>query len=104
MKALEIDETLAEAHAGLGWIKMTCDWDWTGSEREFRRALEINSNDGTARMWHGQYVEAMGRLDEARAERRGAREARRLSPGISTDLGRAVYVGRHYCQARAELW
>src|SRR5207245_1615952 len=53
MKALEIDETLAEAHAGLGWIKMTCDWDWPGSEREFKRALEINPIYGTARMWYG---------------------------------------------------
>jgi len=44
---------------------MTCDWDWGSSKSEFKRALEINPNYGTARMWYGAYIEAMGRLDEA---------------------------------------
>jgi serine/threonine protein kinase/Tfp pilus assembly protein PilF len=103
MKALEIDETLAEAHAALGWIKVTCDWDWPGSEREFKRALEINPNYGTARMWYGQYFEAMGRLDESIAERRRALEAEPLSLIISATVGRVLYLAGHYDQAVEEL-
>jgi len=102
MKALEIDATLAEPHASLGFVKMTCDWDWAGSEREFQRALEINPNDGTARQWYATYFEAMGRLDKTIAERRRALDAEPLSLIISTMLGRALYFGRHYDQAMEE--
>jgi TolB-like protein/Tfp pilus assembly protein PilF len=103
LKALEIDETLAEAHAGLGWIKMTCDWDWPGSEREFQRALEINPNDGTARRWHGDYFAARGRLEESLSEHRRALEAEPLSMIHSAGLGRALYFARHYDQALEQL-
>jgi TolB-like protein/Tfp pilus assembly protein PilF len=103
MKALKIDETLAEAHAALGWIKMSCDWDWPGSEREFKRALEINPNYGTARVWYGNYFEAIGRLDDAIAERRRALEAEPLSLIISAVLGHTLYNLRRYDQAIEEL-
>jgi serine/threonine protein kinase/tetratricopeptide (TPR) repeat protein len=103
MTALGIDETLAETHNALGWIKMTCDWDWPGSEREFKRALEINPNYGQARMQYGAYFEAMGRSNEAIAERRRALEADPLSLIISAVLGRALHFARHYDQAMEEL-
>jgi tetratricopeptide (TPR) repeat protein len=103
MKALKIDENLAEAHAGLGWIKMSCDWDWPGSEREFKRALEINPNYGTTRVWYANYLETMGRLDDAIAERRRALEAEPLSLIISGGLGLALYHARRYDQAIEEL-
>jgi tetratricopeptide (TPR) repeat protein len=103
MKALAIDETLVEAHDALGWIKMTCDWDWPGSDREFKRALEIKPNDGTARMQYGNYFEAMGRLDEAIALRRRALESEPLSLILSAVLGRALYEARHYDEAMEEL-
>jgi len=102
-KAIEIDETLADAHAGLGWIKMTCDWDWPGGERELQRALEINPNDGTARTFHGASFQVMGRLDEAIAEGRRGLEADPLSLIISAVLGRYLYVARHYDQAMEQL-
>src|SRR5262249_24545649 len=95
----EIDDALAEAHAALGWINGTCDWDWQGSEREFKRALEINPNDGTARMWYGQTLEAIGRMEEAITERRRALEAEPLSTIISTVLGQVLYNARRYDQA-----
>jgi tetratricopeptide (TPR) repeat protein len=103
MKAIEIDEALAETHAALGWIKMTCDWDWQGSEREFKRALEINANYGTARQWYGEYLAAMGRLDDSIAERRRALEAEPLSLIISATVGRVLYLAAHYDQAAEEL-
>src|SRR5260370_5301168 len=103
MKALEIDEALAEAHATLGWIKVTYDWDWPGSEREFKRALEINPNDATARQWYGEYFEATGRLDEGIAWRRRSVEADPLSLINNTVLGEDLYYARRYDQAMDEL-
>ncbi len=103
MKALEIDEALAEPHATLGWIKVTYDWDWPGSEREFKRALEINPNDATARQWYGEYFEATGRLDEGIAWRRRSVEADPLSLINNTVLGEDLYYARRYDQAMDEL-
>ncbi len=103
MKASEIDETLAEPHAALGWTKMSCDWDWPGSEREFKRALEINPNDGTARQWYGQYFAAMGRQDEGIAEQRRALEAEPLSLMIGTVLGQALHNAGRYDEAIEQL-
>ena len=103
IKALEIDETLAEAHAGLGYIKITCDWDWPGSEKEFRRALEINPNYGTARSFYAASLIAVGRLDEAVAEYRRALEVEPLSLIINATLGLALYFARDYDHAVQEL-
>jgi len=103
MKASEIDETLAETHAALGWIKMSCDWDWPGSEGEFKRALEINSSYGMTRMWYGENLAATGRLDDAIAERRRALELEPLSLIMSATLGRVLFVARRYDQAMEEL-
>jgi TolB-like protein len=103
LKALEIDETLAEAHAALGWIKLSCDWDWPGSEREFKRALAINQNYGTARHWYSEYLQAMQRLEEAVAERRRALEADPLSLITAAGLGASLYYAGHYDQAIEEL-
>jgi tetratricopeptide (TPR) repeat protein len=102
-KALEIDETLAEAHAALGWTHLTCDWDWEGSEREFKRALEIDPNYATARQWHGEYLATMGRLEDSIAERRRGRKDEPLSLIIGATLGRILYLAGHYEQAIEEL-
>jgi non-specific serine/threonine protein kinase len=96
LKALEIDESLAEAHAGLGWIKMACDWDWPGSEREFQRALEINPNGSTARIWHTFHLWAMGKLEEGVSESRRGSEAEPLSSIAGALLGWALGVAGHY--------
>ncbi len=103
MKALEIDENLGDAHTALGRIKMYCEWDWPGSEREFKRALEINPNDGTARQWYGEYLVTLGRLEESFGEYKRALEAEPLSLIISAELGRALYFARHYDQAIEQL-
>jgi len=103
MKAIEIDESLVEPHAALGWIKMSCDWDWPGSERQFKRALEINPNDGTARMWSAAYLIAMGRLDESVPEYKRALQAEPLSLVISSSLGLSLCLTRRYDQAMEQL-
>jgi len=73
-KALGIDEGLAEAHTSLASVKYIYDWDWTGAEREFKRALEINSSSADARTWYADFLMAMGRNDEAIAQIERARE------------------------------
>ena len=62
LKALEIDDTLAEAHASLGFIKAHYDWDWSGAEREFQRAIELNPAYAIAHHWYGVALARLGRL------------------------------------------
>src|SRR5207245_5650629 len=64
LKALEIDDTLAEAHASLGGIKADYDWDFAGAESELKRAIELNPNYATAHHWYAQYLSGMGRHQE----------------------------------------
>lgn len=65
LKALEIDETLSETHAALGLIKLFYDWDWSGAESDFTRAIEINPNYAVAHQRLGLYFNLRGRLEEA---------------------------------------
>ncbi|HET6778268.1 MAG TPA: protein kinase, partial [Gemmatimonadales bacterium] len=71
-KAIQLDETLAEAHTSLGWVTFIYDWDWQQAAREFRRAIELNPSYPTARQWYAWYLIAMGRFDEALTEGRVA--------------------------------
>jgi TolB-like protein/Flp pilus assembly protein TadD len=101
MKALEIDDTLGEAHATLGTIE---EWEWyayTGAdaEREFKRAIELNPNYPTAHHWYGEFLTTRGRFDEAFTEYQRALELDPLSLAISTDLGNAYYNARQYDRA-----
>jgi tetratricopeptide (TPR) repeat protein len=64
-RALEIDATLAEAHAALGWTYFTYDWDWVAGEREFRRAIELKSGYTTAHQWYSHLLMYQGRVAEA---------------------------------------
>jgi tetratricopeptide (TPR) repeat protein len=59
MKALEIDETLADAHTALADYLLSYEWDWSGAEREFKRAIELNPNDASAHSNYGSYFQAM---------------------------------------------
>jgi DNA-binding winged helix-turn-helix (wHTH) protein/TolB-like protein/Flp pilus assembly protein TadD len=96
-KALEIDDTLAEAHAALARIKADYDWDWPGAEAEFKRAIELNPKYATAHYFYGvSYLAPMGKLDEAQAELRRALEIDPHSLIINTNLGTLLYFeGRH---------
>jgi TolB-like protein/Flp pilus assembly protein TadD len=103
IKALAFDETLAEAHAALAYVKNTYDWDWPGAEREFKRAIKLNPNYATAHFWYAIHLQAMGRLDEAIAEAKLAQEADPVSPIIGLLAGRTLYVARRYDQAIEQL-
>jgi eukaryotic-like serine/threonine-protein kinase len=98
-KALEIDGTLAEAHASLGYIKAAYDWDWAGGEKEFQRAIELNPNYAEAHRLYGIALREMGRLKEAIAENKRALELDPLSLISNRSLGLAFYEARQYDQA-----
>jgi TolB-like protein/DNA-binding winged helix-turn-helix (wHTH) protein/Flp pilus assembly protein TadD len=103
LKSLEIDGTLAEAHTSLARIKAEYDWDWSGAEREFQRAIELNPSYATAYQWHGSVLATMGRPEEAMANYRRALELDPLSPIINAALGQAFYYTRQYDQAIEQL-
>jgi tetratricopeptide (TPR) repeat protein len=99
LKAVEIDPLLAEAHTSLGLLSMNYEWDWAASEREYRRALELNSNYATARHWYAEFLNAQGRFDEALSEMARARELDPLSLIMATDTGKVLFYARRYSQA-----
>jgi tetratricopeptide (TPR) repeat protein len=103
LRSLEIDGTLAEAHTSLARIKAEYDWDWSGAEREFQRAIELNPSYATAYQWHGGVLATMGRPEEAMANYRRALELDPLSPIINAALGQAFYYTRQYDQAIEQL-
>jgi DNA-binding winged helix-turn-helix (wHTH) protein/TolB-like protein len=102
MKALELDERLAEAHATLAFIKTTYEWDWAGAEKEYRRAIELNPNYETAHQWYAEYLAGMSRHAEALAEIRRAREINPTSLIINAVEAWVLYHAREYDQAIAQ--
>jgi TolB-like protein/DNA-binding winged helix-turn-helix (wHTH) protein/Flp pilus assembly protein TadD len=103
IKALEIDDTLAEAHTSLGSVKEQFEWDWEGAEREYKRALELHPGSAIAHHWYAYLLAQTGRLEEAAAEIGSARELDPLSLIINTDLGWVHYLARRYGQAIEQL-
>ena len=72
LKALELDETVAEAHAVLAFYYFRHDWDWAAAEREHKRAIQLNPRDGMVHIWYSHYLLPMGRAEESLAESKGA--------------------------------
>ncbi len=99
MRAVELDERLAEAHATLAYIKTGYDWDWSGAEEGFRRAIELNPNYETAHQWYAEYLSGMGRHQEAIAEIRRAKEINPVSLIINAVEVSVLYIAREYDQA-----
>ncbi|HVG39154.1 MAG TPA: winged helix-turn-helix domain-containing protein [Pyrinomonadaceae bacterium] len=102
-RALELDESLAEAHTALAFAHFNHDWDWAGAEREYRRALELNPSYATAHHWYSVSLAAAGRFDEAYAEARRAIEIDPLSLIINANLGWLLYLGRRYDESEKQL-
>ena len=96
VKALELDETLAEAHASLGRGIIAHDWDWEAARREFERALQLNPNYATAYYWYSYYDFAKGNLDEAARKMKRAVELDPLSLNINAEMGRVLLYQRQY--------
>ncbi|MHC4174948.1 MAG: tetratricopeptide repeat protein, partial [Planctomycetota bacterium] len=95
LTALQIDETLPEAHASLGFIKTWHDWDWEEGEREFKRAIELNPGYASAYQWYSENLMFRGRFNEAFKKMEKALELDPVSVVINKDLGTlCFYAGR----------
>jgi tetratricopeptide (TPR) repeat protein len=103
LRALEIDETLPEAHTALALIVQNYDWDWQTSEKEFRRAIELNPNYATAHHWYAEHLMWRGRFDMALQESERARQLDPLSLIIASDNGAILLFSRQYDRA-IEKW
>jgi TolB-like protein/Tfp pilus assembly protein PilF len=101
LKALAIDDTLAEAHASLAYVRIF-DWNWPEAEREYRRSIELNPSYATAHHWYAHYLTAMGRQAEAVAEMRLALELDPLSLPVNSGMGWHYYLTRQYDEAIRE--
>jgi serine/threonine-protein kinase len=99
MRALKLDPNLAEANASLAHIRFWYEWDWHGTERDFKKALELNPGYWTAHLWYALYLISMGRVDEAVAEVKRAQELDPLSLVINLNVSRVLYFARRYDQA-----
>lgn len=101
-RALELDETLPDAHTALGLAQALYEWDWAASEQAFQRALELNPLHATAQHWYGLHLAWQGRTEEALRALRSARQLDPFSPIISANVGWAYYAARRYAEAIAE--
>ncbi len=97
MRALEIDDTLAEAHASLAFVKALFDWDWTGAEKHYKRAVKLNPAYATAHHWYGLvYLTPLARFDEAAKEIKRAQETDPLSLPVNAAMGVHLYFRGDY--------
>lgn len=103
LKALEIDERLAEAHTTLGWIKFWYEWDWEGAEKEYQRALEINPNHPLAHLGYAHLMSNVGRHEEALEGVDRALKLEPLSLFNGVMKGQFLFHARRYPQAVDQL-
>jgi TolB-like protein/DNA-binding winged helix-turn-helix (wHTH) protein/Tfp pilus assembly protein PilF len=103
LKAIELDDRLAEAHASLAYVKHRFEWDWVGAEKEFRRSIELNPDYATAHQWYGWYLISVGSYDGAEKEFERARQIEPLSLYTNVTVGAAFFYSRQYDKAAAQL-
>lgn len=103
LKALELDEGLSEPHASMGFILHNYDWDWSGSEREYKRALELNPNNSEAHHGYALLLMAAGRNKEAVAEIRRAEELDPLFLTVRINVGLVYSCGGEHDEAIEQL-
>ena len=102
-RAIALDDSLAEAHASLAWSLFVYDWDWDGSDREFRRALELDPQYATAHQWYAFLLASKGALGDTLVEGHTAVELDPGSVSARRSLGWGYYYSRRYDQARYHL-
>jgi TolB-like protein/Flp pilus assembly protein TadD len=103
LKALELDDTLGEAHAALGFYKSVYEWDQPGADAELRRAIELNPGYAMAHVWRGEGLSIMGRHVEAVAELDRARELDPTSVMASDQRAWVLYMARKYDDAIKQI-
>ena len=102
IRALELDDSLAEAHTSLG-AAYEYEWKWTEAAKQYEKAIELNPNYETAHQWYAAFLISRKRFDEAIREARRAVELDPLSIIINTALGRALHSARRYDEAIEQL-
>ena len=102
MKALELDDTLAEAHVALGYAAFF-DWDWPSAEQEFKRAIELNPNSALSHRRYAEYLQTRLRFNESIAEAQRAQELDPLSPDIASELGNVHFIAGQYDESIAQF-
>jgi len=102
-KALELDPSLAEPHASMAFVKLYFDWDWSGADVDFRRAIALDPNYAPTHQWYSIYLLAAGRVPEALHEIQLARQRDSLSVPINSDLGFHYYYAGSYEEAAKQL-
>jgi TolB-like protein/Flp pilus assembly protein TadD len=102
LMALELDDSLAEAHTSLAQISSTYERNWVLAESEYKRAIALNANYSTGHHYYATFLMAMGRHDEAMAEMKRAQELDPLSPIIATFIGKAFYFAGRNDESIAE--
>ena len=99
LRALELNETLAEAHTSLAFILYKYEWNWLAAETHFRRAIQINPNYASGHHWFGEFLGLMGKFDEGLDELRAAERLDPLSQPIKSDIARILYRARRFDEA-----
>ena len=99
-KALELDESVAEAHASLAWSLFIYDWDWAGAAAEFRRSLELDPRYATSHQWYAFLLASQGRFEEALVEVHTAQELDPGSVSVRRTLGYVYFYARRFEQAK----
>jgi TolB-like protein/DNA-binding winged helix-turn-helix (wHTH) protein/Tfp pilus assembly protein PilF len=102
MKALQLDDNLAETHVSLGAIRFLYDWDWPQAEKEFTQAVKLNPNSSDAHLWRGVFLAQMGHSDEGISEIKLAESLDPLSLAVRVNAGWVYYLARRDEQAVQE--
>lgn len=102
-KALELDGSLAEARASLGFVKLYFDWDWAGAEPEFQRAIALDPNYAASHEWYSIFLLAAGRPEDAFREIQLARQPNPLSLSVNSDVGFHYYYTGRFDEAVKQL-
>ena len=102
-KALQLNKNLAEAHASLGVWKLNYEWNWTESEKAFKRAIELNPGYERSYFWYGRMLGFAGRFDEGLAQLEKAKQLDPLSPIITAYIGQIYIYSKQYDKANERL-
>jgi eukaryotic-like serine/threonine-protein kinase len=103
LKALSIDDSIAEAHLALAMVRFRFDWDWEGAEKEFQRAIELDPGYSHAHSWYSAYLAVLARFDEAFVEAKLARQLSPFSPVAHFSLGLLLYLSSQNEEAIEQL-
>jgi TolB-like protein len=102
-RALEIDNTLAEAHTSLARVLQVYEWNWAEAEKEYKRAMELDPRYPVVHQWYGGLLEKRGYFEESISERKLAVELDPLSPTTNFELGQVYYFSRDYDSAISQF-